>query len=144
MPRDLLTAVLTGSLLLGGIGCEGDTSDQAEDGTTTSSTQPVAETTTTSSAPAAPSFMLRSIDQGDHACYLTVQPAAGDEEVLPGGFELCPGGTSDASHHVGSGVTLERRPERTMADSCAGDPNCTDTKTVDLVVAVKPVAGSPP
>lgn len=25
-----------------------------------------------------------------------------------------------------------------MADSCAGDPNCAATKTVDLVIAVKP------
>jgi hypothetical protein len=31
-----------------------------------------------------------------------------------------------------------------MADSCAGDPRCTDAKPIDLVVAVKPSAATSP
>ena len=80
---------------------------------------------------------LISVESGDAACYLNVRDAEGTEEALAADFELCPGGTSDASRLVGRKVVLERRPERVMADSCEGDPECEKTETVELVVEVK-------
>lgn len=101
-------------------------------------------TTTTTAAPpkAAEVFTLLAVQSGDAACYLTVKDSTGTDESLPADFDLCPGGTSDATPYVGSQVKLERRPDRVMADSCAGDPNCTATKTVDLVIAIKPSSTS--
>jgi hypothetical protein len=105
---------------------------------TTTTTAPTP--TSASPAPTAPTYTLVSLQAGDAACYLTVTGSSSAEQSLPADFELCPGGTSDASRYVRSQITLERRPSPVMADSCAGDPNCTATKTVDLVVAVKPSA----
>ena len=87
--------------------------------------------------PADDAVTLVSVESGDAACYLNVRTAAGTEEALAADFELCPGGKSDASRLVGRKVVLERRPEQVMADSCQGDPECNETKTVDLVVEVK-------
>ena len=86
-------------------------------------------------------MVLLRITKGDladvAACYLEVKDASGVTESVPADFELCPGGSGDASRHIGRKVTLERRPTKIMADSCQGNPQCTETKTVDLVIAVK-------
>jgi hypothetical protein len=128
---------LAGVVLLVAAACGGDPEPSAEQTSTTTAPAP---STTTTSPPSAPTYRLVSVQGGDAACYLGVTDAAGAEQTFPADFELCPGGTSDASRHIGTRVTLERRPGQIMADSCAGDPNCTDTKTVDLVIEVKPAA----
>jgi hypothetical protein len=128
---------LSGMVMLALVACSGNT-DQAQP-----KPEPAPTTTMTTAAPkpAGEPVTLISVQSGDAACYLNVKDASGAEQSLAADFELCPGGTSDASWYAGQKVTLERRPARIMADSCQGDPECTETKTVDLVVAVKP-AGS--
>lgn len=135
----LISAVVSGLVAVGLVACDGrggsSTSAVSETTTTTAPT-----TTTASPPPTAVTYTLVSVVAGDAACYLTVTDGAAAEQSLPADFELCPGGGSDATRYVGSRVTLDRHPGQVMADSCAGDPNCKETKTVDLVVAVKPAA----
>ncbi|MDP2312386.1 MAG: hypothetical protein Q8P41_05735 [Pseudomonadota bacterium] len=83
-------------------------------------------------------YTLVELQAGDHACYVVVKDASGKEENLPGSFELCPGGTVDATPFIGKSVTLERNQAPIAADSCQGDPECKDTQMVDLVVGLKP------
>ena len=47
-----------------------------------------------------------------------------------GQLELCAGGTYDATPLVGQRVRI--------ATSCQGNPDCADSETVDLVVAILP------
>ena len=128
-------AVIAG-LVAASVACGGGGSDESASDTSTSTTAPATSTTT---APG-PAFTLTAVDAGDAACYLTLTDRAGAEATEFADFELCPGGSADVTRYIGSQVTLERRPGQVMADSCAGDPYCTDTKTVQLVVAVKPVS----
>jgi hypothetical protein len=130
-----LLAPVIGLLAVGlgaGCGSDGGEEERAAPGTTATGA------TTTTAGPAV--YTLLSVEGGDTACYLTVKDAAGWDDTLPASFDLCPGGNADASPLIGSPVTVERRPAQVMADSCAGDPNCTDTTTVQLVVAVKPAS----
>ena len=120
--------VLTGLTMLTLLACGGSEDDRA-------GTEPPATTSTT--RPAAATVTLISVESGDAACYLEVEDAAGTEETLAAAFELCPGGERDASGLVGRKVVLERRPGEILADSCEGNPECKESKTVDLVVEVK-------
>jgi hypothetical protein len=113
-----------------------------------SAPQPATVASPTADAAAAPAesrtapaaTTLERLEAGDRACYVVVRDAAGAELSHPGDFELCPGGGADASALVGSRVTLETRRESIQAESCQGNPECTDSETVDLVVAVRPAA----
>ena len=139
MLRLLRTISVTGVFLLALAGCSGD----SDKGTTKSGPETTTTTSETNTSKAAtPSYTLRELQSGDAACYLQVTNSSGVEESLPGTFELCPGGSADATPYVGRRVTFERRPDRIMADSCQGNPACTETKPVELVVTVKPAGGS--
>lgn len=82
---------------------------------------------------------LLRLDEGDRACYVVVQTAAG-EQSLEGDFELCPGGLDDASRLVGQRVTWSTRRASVLAASCEGDPDCGQSDEVDLVVKIEPAA----
>jgi hypothetical protein len=133
-------AALACVVTLSSVACSGENEQAEPNNSASESTTP----TTASGAPpkAAEVFTLVSVQAGDAACYLSVKDSNGAEQSLPADFDLCPGGTSDATAQVGRKVTLERRPGQVMADSCSGDPNCTATKTVDLVIAIKPASTS--
>lgn len=78
---------------------------------------------------------LVSLESGDVACYVSVLD--GEEEVYHhGDFELCEGGLSDASTHIGTSVVLTLEKTNVLADSCEGNPACTDTQEVDFVVGI--------
>ena len=81
-----------------------------------------------------PAVLLKGVQAGDAACYLEVE-SAGSPQTLMADFELCPGGGQDLTGRIGQSVHLETRKENVMADSCQGDPECTETKEVELVVA---------
>ena len=132
-----LAALLAGLAFVAGCGSDGEPSGNGAQDAAGASTSTTAAPSTSATTAAPPAYRLESVDAGDVSCYLTVRDDAGREEQLQASFELCPGGNADASPLVGRRVSLERRPEKVMADSCAGDPACPDTKTVDLVVAVK-------
>lgn len=80
---------------------------------------------------------LLKLEHGDRACYVTLRRASGDTTV-PGDFELCPGGTYDAAPLVGQRVRIATKTDQLQAASCQGNPDCADSETVDLVVAILP------
>jgi hypothetical protein len=104
---------------------------------------PLAAATPTAAGPAlgaaTAAITLRRLEAGDRACYVVVvTDGAGEERSLLGDFELCPGGGGDATGLVGQPVVVETRPESVPAESCQGQPDCTDSETVELVVAIRP------
>lgn len=81
--------------------------------------------------------LLKHVEAGDAACYVTVDRGHGDE-ALKGDFDLCPGGAYDATPLVGQKIKIATRKDKVIAASCQGNPECKDTETVDLVVAIVP------
>jgi hypothetical protein len=81
---------------------------------------------------------LVSLEQGDIACYVELKTKDGEELFLHGDFELCPGGGADASGLIGKRVRYKTETTKVQAGSCEGDPECTDTEEVPLIVALKP------
>jgi hypothetical protein len=89
------------------IACSGDgTSDEAQP---EPESAPITGTTTATEPALDLVVTLISVQSGDAACYLNVKDASGTEDALPAEFELCPGGSTDASELEGRKVTLERR-----------------------------------
>ncbi len=87
-------------------------------------------------APAA--YRIVSAASGDRACYLDLDPEAGGEtESFYADFEVCYEIETDGL--TGRLVTLTTEPGTIMAESCEGDIECTDTETVDLVMAIERV-----
>lgn len=87
-------------------------------------------------APAAETVTLKELQNGDAACYVIATKASGEEVNYAGSFELCQGGTADASALIGKPVKLTIGREKILAGSCQGDPECKDTEEVDFVTAV--------
>jgi hypothetical protein len=65
-----------------------------------------------------------------------VKSEAGEERSIHGSFELCAGGSMDATALVGKPVTLDLGKEEVLAGSCEGNPECSDRETVDFVKKV--------
>ena len=80
-----------------------------------------------------------SVEAGDAACYVVVKDSTGAEYTHPGDFELCPGGTHDASNLVGFPVALSFTQGNILAAECEGDVDCGKSDTVKLVSAIDPV-----
>ena len=76
---------------------------------------------------------VRLVSQTDDAtaCYLVVENA-GTMEMLMAAKDLC-GVTYE---YEGERVAITQEDATVRAVSCAGDPDCPDTETVPLVVAV--------
>jgi len=84
---------------------------------------------------AAPIVTLKELQNGDRACYVIVTTAAG-EQSLEGDFELCAGGTRDATSMIGKQITYTTRKDKVLAASCQGDVDCGKSDEVDLVVTI--------
>ena len=89
-------------------------------------------------APIAARVPLGKLEPGDRACYVTVTPPDGKPVTLPGDFDLCPGGTTDATPLIGTVVRYATRHDKIQAASCQGNPDCTDSDSVDLVITIVP------
>jgi len=87
-------------------------------------------------AAAAKQGKLVSLEQGDVACYVELKGKGGEELYLHGDFELCPGGGSDASKLVGQRVAYTTVATQVQADTCEGNPDCSDTQEVPLVLTL--------
>ena len=74
---------------------------------------------------------LVSMENGDRACYLTVQPDGEPERTDMADFGLC-----ERTDLVGRRVALTVTPSAVMAESCQGDPECADTEQVTLVTGM--------
>lgn len=84
-----------------------------------------------SASPPAPT--LKSLTPGDRACYVETIDAAGATQEHLASFEVCEQATL-----VGTPVKLTTRMEPIAAESCQGDPECTQSEQVLLVVEIEP------
>lgn len=86
--------------------------------------------------PAGETVELNSLDAGDTSCGVQVTRGDGTEAYLDGDFELCEGGANDATALVGQRVVITTERGNVMAESCEGDPECTETEEVDIVTSI--------
>ncbi len=84
--------------------------------------------------------VLRSLESGDVACYVTLADERGVEFTELADFEIC-----EMQSLVGKRVALTYTSGKVMSDECQGDPECTKTRTVALISAMKvaPAAKKP-
>lgn len=75
---------------------------------------------------------LTGLTNGDAACYVDYVEG-GEPRTLPGDFELC----QSATGMIGASVVLDIGKDRILADSCQGDPECTETQEVDFVRGIR-------
>ena len=78
---------------------------------------------------------LTSLENGDRACYVSLD-VDGAVQSIEGSFELCAGGSQDATALIGQRVTLTRERANVLAASCEGDVDCGKSDEVDLVVSI--------
>lgn len=82
----------------------------------------------------APVVRIKSLTQGDMACYVTLEDARGKRSEEMASFELC-----EQTRLIGQRVRLKRERSAVMAASCQGDPECRKTQTVNLIVKAEKV-----
>lgn len=73
--------------------------------------------------------VIRGMAAGDRACYVELE---GAEEPQEAAFELC-----ERMELAGKRVRLTRERTTVQAASCEGDPECTRSDTVDLIVSAE-------
>lgn len=71
---------------------------------------------------------VRSLTDGDRGCYLVLEDERGATFDRVGPFELC-----ERRELVGRRVQLTLGPGEVLADSCQGNPECTERETVEVV-----------
>jgi hypothetical protein len=81
--------------------------------------------------------LLQALTHGDRACYVRVQRDGAAAVEEPAHFDLC-----ERTELVGKRVRLTRERGSIHAESCSGDPECTRSDTVTLIVAAHPVDGA--
>ncbi|HEX8297963.1 MAG TPA: hypothetical protein VF594_02280 [Rubricoccaceae bacterium] len=74
---------------------------------------------------------LISMQNGDIACYLTVQADGEPERTDMADFGFC-----EREDLVGQRVSLTVTPSPVLAESCQGNPDCPDTEIVNLVTGI--------
>jgi hypothetical protein len=90
-------------------------------------------------APSAPDTgLLTQLQMGDVACYVIVKLADGQELTLLGDFDLCEGGPNDSTALVGKKIRWATKKGAVLGDSCDGNPDCKESKIVDLVITIVP------
>jgi hypothetical protein len=86
-------------------------------------------------------YRVTSLVAGDVACYLEYEDARGRQRRAMADFSLC----DRAAELINRRVRFRHAQGRVMADSCEGNPDCADTKTVSLIVDALPAdAGTAP
>jgi hypothetical protein len=81
------------------------------------------------------SGIIRDLNLGDRACYVTVESATGTIGELMAVMELCV-----RDELIGQSVRFEYELGPVTAESCQGDPECDDSEMVQLVVDVAALA----
>jgi hypothetical protein len=82
---------------------------------------------------------LESLEAGDTSCLAMVDD--GGMVGLHADFGLCAGGDADASALIGKSVRVTTKKGKVMAESCQGNPDCTDSEEVDLVIKIEAAEG---
>lgn len=99
------------------------------------SSKPAATPATPAAAAAPLVGTLTSLEHGDRACYVSLE-LDGAVQSIEGDFELCGGGSKDATALIGQRVTITRERANVLAASCEGDVDCGKSDEVDLVVSI--------
>lgn len=89
------------------------------------------------SAPAGPrqvTAVVRSLTDGDSGCYVVLEGEDGGSFDRLGPFDLC-----ERQELTGRRVRVTLGPGEVMADSCEGNPECTESRTVEVVRAMEPL-----
>jgi len=86
-------------------------------------------------APAGPhqdTAVVRSLTDGDRGCYVVLEDEGGArfDRIAP--FELC-----ERPELVGRRVRITLGPGAVAADSCQGNPECTESDTVEVLKAAE-------
>ncbi len=89
---------------------------------------------TTREASVGATGVLSALQNGDRACYVVLNGGTPQEQTLPGSFDLCEGGTKDATKMIGAQINYRTERAAIAAESCQGAPDCAATDQVDLVV----------
>ena len=76
--------------------------------------------------------LVKGMEAGDVACYVTLVDAKGKETTQMADFSIC-----EMNALIGKRVQIMRTKTNVMAESCQGNPDCTDTETVNLISRVK-------
>ena len=76
--------------------------------------------------------VVKSLESGDVACYLSLVDDRGAAFDELADFEIC-----EQSSLVGKRVLLKYEMANVMSDECQGDPDCTKTRMVPLVISAK-------
>lgn len=79
---------------------------------------------------------LRSLENGDRACYVGLQLDDGTEVAMEGDFALCAEGDKDATALIGQRVTYTTDKANVRAAECQGDMDCGKSDEVDLVISL--------
>ncbi len=85
---------------------------------------------------------LKHLQNGDRGCYVTIENTHGTTSSA-GDFELCKGGQHDATQLIGKRVAIKMQARSVQAAACAGDPACTKTDTVNLIIGLNAVPNLP-
>ncbi|MCX5741066.1 MAG: hypothetical protein NT062_01050 [Proteobacteria bacterium] len=101
-----------------------------------SSTPATPAATATPTSGKAVTVKLVSLTNGDRACYVAIERADGTSDSLEGDFDLCGGGTKDASAAIGKQITYTTEKANVLAASCQGDVDCGKSDQVDLVTTI--------
>ena len=84
--------------------------------------------------------LVKELNQGDMACYMTLTDAAGREFTEFADFDIC----SQEPSLIGHTVRLSYKMSRVLAASCRGNMDCGKTDRVALVVAASIIATAAP
>ncbi|MES2817917.1 MAG: hypothetical protein V4812_02905 [Pseudomonadota bacterium] len=118
LPGISLTLLLT----LGVSGCQA-----ASDAAPAKGTSPA-----TSADAEADVVLIRALTPGDRACYIELENKQGQRTEAEASFELC-----EQPQLIGQRVRLTRERTNMPAMSCEGDPECTRTDSVELIISAE-------
>lgn len=82
--------------------------------------------------------VVKSLESGDVACYLSLVDDRGVAFDEMADFEIC-----EQTSLIGKRVLLKYELANVMSDECEGDPDCTKTRTVPLVISAKVLPATP-
>jgi hypothetical protein len=83
--------------------------------------------------------LVKDLQNGDVSCVMVMTDQSGSEFIEAADFDIC----FQEPSLIGKQVRLTYRMENVIAESCQGDPECSDTEEVALVVAASIIAAAP-
>jgi hypothetical protein len=83
--------------------------------------------------------LVKELQNGDVSCVMVMTDQDGSEFIEAADFDIC----FQEPSLIGKQVRLTYRMENVIAESCQGDPECSDTDEVAMVVAASSIAAAP-